>query len=291
MDTKQLTITVLVENFSEREDLRAEHGLSLVLETDDQMILFDSGASDAFWENADTLGIDLKRVNRMFLSHGHYDHGGGIGTFLERNETALIYAHPQVFEEHVSCSKEGCFQEIGIPRKWKEHPRFRLLQGDHVIETGLIVFSEIATGKAIGLNGETANRPPSGNQTLYRKKEGLFEQDDFAHEQCLVIWVDGISVFLTGCSHCGIVNLLEHFYHVYHKYPDVVIGGFHLYSKGTGVSEPTEIVTELATHLRKSGARFYTCHCTGTESYQLLKELLGDQISYCVTGQKIVIQE
>ena len=85
-----MRIVTLVENTSRRQDLTAEHGLSLYIETGSHKILFDAGQSAAFADNAEKLGIDLTQADLAVLSHGHYDHGGGLGKFLETNYLGRI---------------------------------------------------------------------------------------------------------------------------------------------------------------------------------------------------------
>ena len=92
-----MKIISLLENTSERDDVKTEHGLSLYIETNGHRILFDMGQTDLFYENASTLGVDLSLVDLAVLSHGHYDHGGGLRKFLEVNSTAPIYLRKEAF--------------------------------------------------------------------------------------------------------------------------------------------------------------------------------------------------
>ena len=95
-----MKITTLLENKTTCDALRCEHGLSLYIETAKHKILFDSGASDAFWENAKALGIDLAQVDIAFLSHAHNDHCGGLLTFLRGNRTAKVYLQKEAFGDY-----------------------------------------------------------------------------------------------------------------------------------------------------------------------------------------------
>ena len=97
-----MKIVTLMENTACREDLCCEHGLSLYMETENRRILFDAGQSAAFADNARKLGVDLETVDFAVLSHGHYDHGGGLGKFLEINRTAPVYVSSHAFEPHYS---------------------------------------------------------------------------------------------------------------------------------------------------------------------------------------------
>ena len=86
-----MRIVTLIENTTKSKSIRAEHGLSLYIETQNHRLLSDCGCTDAFLENARTLGVDLQPVDSVFLSHGHYDHSGGILPFTGINPTAAIY--------------------------------------------------------------------------------------------------------------------------------------------------------------------------------------------------------
>ncbi len=112
-------------------------------------------------------------------------------------------------------------------------------------------------------------------------------RDDFAHEVNLVIRENGKTVMITGCAHCGIVNILEHLQREAGIVPDVVIGGFHLSNPARGGSERPEIVDEIAAFLLGRETQYYTCHCTGMESYNRLKAAMGDKINYLSGGRTL----
>ena len=105
-----MKLTTLIENTTCRPDLTPEHGLSLYIETGEHRILFDAGQSDAFADNAEKMGIDLGEVDLAILSHGHYDHGGGIAKFLQINKKAPVYINKHGFEPHYN----GTEKNIGL---------------------------------------------------------------------------------------------------------------------------------------------------------------------------------
>lgn len=113
-----MRITALTENTS-KNGLLSEHGLSLYIETENRKILFDTGQSDLFSKNAETLGIDLSEVDLAVLSHGHYDHGGGLKKFLELNNTAKVYMNKHAFEPHYN----GTEKYIGLDVCLKNNER------------------------------------------------------------------------------------------------------------------------------------------------------------------------
>lgn len=279
-----MKITALSENISSRGDLGCEHGLSLYIETEQHKLLFDTGVKSIFAENAEKLGIRLTSVDLSVVSHGHYDHGGGLRTFLELNSTAKVYISERAFDKHFANKPGGHVEYIGLDET--------LLPNGRIIYTGerLTIDGELE----LFSNVEHVRLNPSGNVDLLKDavaKEGSasYERDDFTHEQNLIISENGNKVLLTGCSHCGIVNILERYHKDQGSFPHVVIGGFHLYSPPTKKSEDPAIVREIAAYLLETKAMFYTCHCTGLDSYKVLKEAMGDRIGYLSAGETIKI--
>ncbi len=111
--------------------------------------------------------------------------------------------------------------------------------------------------------------------------------DDFIHEQNLVIEEESMVLF-TGCAHRGIINIVRHFHAIKGRYPDVVIGGFHLAKSDVDRESDAEI-DRIAAFLVSTGARYYTCHCTGLVPYSILKEKMGDRIDYLAAGDILEI--
>jgi 7,8-dihydropterin-6-yl-methyl-4-(beta-D-ribofuranosyl)aminobenzene 5'-phosphate synthase len=274
-----MLVRVLVENTSNHAEFGSEHGLSLYIETKSHKLLFDTGASALFSENAEKMNVDLSGVNIAVLSHGHDDHSGGIRTFLEKNSIANIYMHEKVFIPYYANRRDGEKEYIGMDQSLIPNRRFAFTEGDMVIEQGLELLS--------GVKGKELQ--PSGNLDLYKKVSDTFQRDDFAHEQSLVITENEDTLLVAGCSHKGIVNILEHFRMKKGFFPDVVIGGFHLSNPGMHASEKPSVVNKIADYLMGTKATFYTGHCTGSEAYQQLKTVMGDSIRALSTGDQIEI--
>ncbi len=279
LGSDDLQIRVLVENKSENKDLKSEHGLSLYIETKKHKVLFDTGASALFAENAEKMGIDLASVDLAVLSHGHYDHGGGLAVFLEKNKNAKVYLQAEAFGEHYANSISGEKKYIGLDQGLLPNERFVFTKETFVIDEELELFS--------GAEGELFC--PSGNAQLFVRNKGVFEPDRFFHEQNLMIRESGKTVLVAGCAHNGIVNILEAYRKKYKNYPDFVIGGFHLYDRSFNKNEDPETVDAIGKYLLETGAMFYTCHCTGTESYNRLKSVMGDKIDYLSTGSQKIL--
>jgi len=272
-------LTVLSENTSVSDAFESEHGLSIDIETAGQHILFDTGAGSAFQRNAEKLGVDLATVDLLVISHGHYDHGGGLRIFLEVNSRATIYLHKQAFEAHYSKRAEGV-ADIGLDQTLPSNERFVFCDDQVVIDENIEVFSCVTAKRLF----------PSCNATLLMKRGDDFVPDDFAHEQNLVIQQNGKTMLIAGCAHKGIVNIVDACKDRLGQYPDYVVGGFHLSGSGGNRSEAPDVVDAIGEYLASTPSRYYTCHCTGTENFQRLRRILGEKIQYLSTGDRISIE-
>lgn len=254
-----MKLTVLMENTACREDLAAEHGLSLYIEACGKKILFDSGSSAAFADNAEKLGIDLSQVDLMILSHGHYDHGGGIRKFMELNKTAPIYLHRRAFAPSVSAA--GTY--IGIDKTLRGCDRLHFTEGKVTLAPGLTLFD----------CNRRKHHVPIDPWGLGLRRGNTVKPDNFYHEQYLLIEEDSKKICISGCSHKGIENIVRWFS------PHVLVGGFHFMRL-----EDKDILEEKAKALLESPGVFYTGHCTGQMQYEILKEVMGSRLHRIQTG-------
>ena len=260
-----MRITVLMENTCRREDLAGEHGLSLLIETAEKTILFDAGQSGAFADNAVKLGIDLKNVDFAVLSHGHYDHGGGLLRFLEENETAPVFARPDAFGQYV----HGPDKYIGLPPALRCSDRF-VFNPDTV---------ELAPGiTLLACDGwEAADPMPcSGLEVL---RDGVPVPDDFRHEHYLLIQEREKRIVFSGCSHRGITNICRWLR------PDALVGGFHFVKLDPHGAELEAAASAQLTFT----AAYYTGHCTGEAQFAVLKSIMGERLYSFSTGDVIMI--
>lgn len=260
-----MRLTVLMENTACLPGLQHAHGLSFYLEAAGKKILFDMGPGAQFAENAQQLGVDLGAVDFAVLSHGHYDHGGGLDVFFRRNDHAPVYIRDGAFAPHTTADGEN----IGLRPGLQSNPRIVFTGEQCEIAPGFHLFS-----------GVTARRffsPLCG--TLLEHGQ----PDAFAHEQSLLIEEDGKLVLIAGCAHCGMVNILDRAAELAGRMPDVVVGGMHL---SVGETVPDEFIRALAGELEKTPCRFYTCHCTGEHPYEVLKQVLGERLCYAGGGSQ-----
>ena len=255
-----MKLTVLTENTSSY-GLPCEHGLSMYIESNGQRILFDTGQSALFAENAERLGIDLSTVDICVLSHGHYDHGGGLMRFLEINNNAEIYLSRYAFGSYFNA--KGKY--IGLDPELRKSDRLIFTDDVCAVGEGLTLYS---------CNGrEKAHDMGSGGLTVM--KNGALVPDDFLHEQYLLIEDNGKRILISGCSHKGVLNLTEWFK------PDILIGGFHFMKLPLD-----DTLKGYAEKLNSYDTDYYTCHCTGAEQYVYMKQYM-DRLRYIGVGDII----
>lgn len=263
-----MIIKCLLENTTNCPDIISEHGLSLYIETKNHKILFDMGQTDLFKHNAEKMGVELSKVDIAILSHGHYDHGGGIETFLEINKTAPIYISKYAFEPHYN----GKEKYIGLNKSLLTSSRFIFTEDDIKIDNELTLFSSKNLKKEYPVN-------PFGLNMI---KDGNLVPEDFRHEQYLVINESNKNILFSGCSHNGILNIEKTFS------PNILIGGFH-FSKLNPETSDLEVLKSSAKILSSYDTTYYTCHCTGISQFNHLKKYMKNKLFYISSGETITI--
>ncbi len=269
-----MKIVTLVENTCGVENCIAEHGLSIYIETKKHRLLLDTGQTDAVIKNAETLGIDLGAVDTVILSHGHYDHSGGILPFSGLNDSAQIIMQKGAAEPHYHGERY-----IGIDTAILKLPGVCLIEGDIRLDEELFLFS--------GIKGRRCY--PQGNRKLSRIFNGEKVEDDFSHEQCLVITQDGRHWLLSGCAHNGILNILDRYRELFGSDPDYVISGFHMMKRdGEYTDAERSVITTTARELSQMNTVFYSGHCTGLPAFELMKSVMGDKLEALRSGERII---
>ena len=282
-----MRITAQIENdvLDGRDDLSPEFGLSIHVQTGDRQILFDTGSSGVFADNAEVLGIDLAEVDGAVLSHHHFDHGGGLGRFLESNKRARVYLrqaeNADRYFKALAVIKRPIGLDPGFLDRWPD--RFEFVSGEREIAPGIFLITEI---------GSTYARP-KGNRLLFVDRgEGLVP-DPFDHELVMVVREDDGMVVFSGCSHNGILNMIEA---ARDRFPDVpikaVIGGFHLIGIpffNTMAASRREVEDMGREILTFSPDKVYSAHCTGAKGFQVLQGVMGDTLEAFHTGTTIEV--
>jgi len=252
-----MKITTLIENLVYRKGLLAEHGLSLYIETDTRKILFDTGQSDAFLQNAGKMGVEIERIDSVIISHGHYDHTGGLSSFLKINKNARVYMKKEALTEKYDNSKK--YIGISCDPELLEN-RVEFITGITEIDKGVFIMPDIPV-----INSD---------DTHFRNFN-----EEFLDELYLAITHNGELSIITGCSHRGITNIMKSATDNFNMPINVVLGGFH-------TKDCTEYQFERVTdYLRHNMPKSIgVCHCTGIEKYFSLSKPFGSKVFYNCTG-------
>ncbi len=281
----------LIEDTPGTAGCAAEHGLSFYIETETHRILADLGPSAAALDNARSLGVDLNGVDTVFLSHGHYDHAGGILPFSRVNAQAAIYLQENAAGPYYAwdgpaedaCRTDesaGGYRYIGIDPAIMRLPQVIPVKGDLTIDGELSLITIDRDRYPI----------PSANRTILEKRPEGWARDNFKHELALAVRDGDGYVLFSGCAHSGILNVMATCERKVGTPPRAVFSGFHLQKKTAYTEEEREEIRAIARRLLGWDTVYYTCHCTGLSAFALMKEIMGDKIRYVHTGETIDIE-
>lgn len=276
-----MRITVLVENTGPSE-FKIEHGLSLYIEFNDKKYLLDAGPSDSFFKNAHALSIDLGRVDKAVLSHGHYDHGDGFMVFLNQYKDKVVYGAKNIFDDYYSGSG-GSIHYIGLSSKLKQMKnRFNTISKDTKIDEKIyLILDDVSNTKEIGVQ-----------KKLYKKVDDVLQPDNFDHELSLVFDTPKGLVICNSCSHAGLESIVDNIKKRLNKPVYAYVGGLHMKSTKNHIETSSfteEQIQNLCIFIKKNIQYVLTGHCTGNVSYDLLKKYLKDRIDFLTTGKTIEI--
>lgn len=261
-----LRITILVDN-EPGQDLESEHGLSLWVESEGTRLLFDTGQGGVFLRNARRLSIPLESADAIVLSHGHYDHAGGLAQAMEVAPRARLVLHSGSLVERYSRSSQGTDREVGVP----QHSRLAVETAPagrvHWVETPTLLSPRMGVTGTIPR--DASYEDVGGPFFLARGGE---RPDPILDDQALWIHTQGGVVACLGCGHSGIVNTLSWVRALAGMSRiRAVLGGFHLLSASSARLEETlDALEDL------DPALVVPCHCTGRTAMRALKSRLGD---------------
>jgi len=271
-------ITVLVEDTAGGRGLLAEHGLSFWIVLGNQRVLFDTGQGHVLLGNARRLDIQLQRVNSIALSHGHYDHTGGLGDVLRNAQATTVYAHPAALEAKYACSPGARSHEIGMSRLDQQAVRDLAelipVQGPTEIGRGLYLTGPVP---------RTNDFEDSGG--AFFTDQNCTAPDSFIDDQAAYVETNTGTVVLLGCAHAGVINTLRYIHELTKgRRILMVMGGMHL------LHADSERLDRTVDELRRLDVeRLLPCHCTGFAAMARLWNEFQDRCATCPAGTVVEV--
>lgn len=266
-------ITTLCENTAAGKGLIAEHGLSFWIKHEDHNILFDTGQGYCLKHNAEALGIALSQTDAIVLSHGHFDHTGGLLDALHIGNFPPVFLHPMALIPRYACRENEEIREIGMPRSVEEvvsdRAKLVLTKKSTEISPGVFVTGTIPCTTDF----EDSNAP------FFLDEMGR-ERDTFPDDQALYFQTPKGTVVVLGCAHRGMVNTLKYIQEITDKYPIyAVLGGTHL------VAANQERIDKTIAFLQDIQVqRLHAAHCTGFIAMAQLWHAFPKQYAPCPVG-------
>ncbi len=275
---RQLRMTVLSENTAGARGVLSEHGLAFWIEADGRSILFDTGQGMVLTHNAKVLGVDLTKTDDLVLSHGHFDHTGGLLDALQSFRRAKAYLHPSALEPKFSKGADGRGQPVGSPVPRLDHISSHV--EDVVLTTGP---EELAEGVWVtGQIPRTTDFEDTGGS--FYTDEGCTTPDPLVDDQAVYVQTaKGVVVFL-GCAHAGLVNTIEYVAELAGE-ADLyaLLGGMHL------IRASDDRIARSAEALARRNVRVLgPAHCTGRKAAMYLWQRFPDRCVECMVGTRFV---
>lgn len=257
-----MKITVLNENMVYRKNIIAEHGLSILIEHDNKKILMDVGQSDVFLKNAKALNINLNDLDGIVISHGHYDHGGGIKYLESLSNIPGIYITKNALIPKFSINKNtNKYYFNGINESDLNLFKDKLHFTDKIEE----IFDNFYLISNIPYINDFENKPSK----FFLKKNGNMILDEMSDEQVLVIRTkNGLCIFM-GCAHMGVVNAIEYIKKVFNEEKIYALfAGMHL------INADSQRINKTIEYLKNNNIQYIMpCHCSG---YRVVSKIAAE---------------
>ncbi len=275
-----ICVTVLVENSVHGRELQAEHGLAFHVRTHAGQLLFDTGQTDLLRRNAAVLGLDLRAVQAVALSHGHYDHTGGLPAVWQCAPQARVYLHPESVKPKFSGKPDGSARSVGMNEATARQleqtaPAVTWTRQPTEVLKGIFVTGEIPRRTAFEDTGGRFYLDPDGAQP-----------DPLWDDQALFFDTTEGVVVLLGCAHAGVINTLHYIRDLTAGRPiHAVLGGFHLLA-ATG-----NRLNQTLAGLEQKGLKVLgPAHCTGQAATARLWTAFPDRVTTCAVGSQFMFR-
>jgi 7,8-dihydropterin-6-yl-methyl-4-(beta-D-ribofuranosyl)aminobenzene 5'-phosphate synthase len=278
----KIRITILCENLVGRLMGSGEHGFSAFIETGKGNYLFDTGSGRSIVPNSLTLSKDLKSIKKVFLSHGHYDHTGGLPEVLKLKGKVDVHAHPHVFLDRIAVLKENRKETkrfVGIPYKrgYLESLGANFLFNDAFLEVE----------KGMFLTGEVPRKTPfeKPDPRLFSEINGKTTQDIFLDDQSLLLESKKGFILMLGCAHSGMINIIHHVIKKMGK------GKFHAILGGTHLDflTPEQLEESIRSLKKMEIEKIGVSHCTGMRAAFRLHQEFGDRFFHGCVGSVLEV--
>jgi len=275
-----MKITIICENTVGRRVGLGEHGFSAFIEMNEEKYLFDTGAGHSVVKNSLELNKNLRTLKKIFLSHGHFDHTGGLPEVLKLTGKVDVHAHPSVFLDRIHLIKENekeIKKFVGLPYKKKY---LESLGANFIFNTNFIEVE-----KGVFLTGEVPRKTPfeKPDPVLFAEIDGKISQDVFSDDQSLILDSERGLILILGCAHSGMINIIndvtertgkDKFY--------AILGGTHL-----DFLTPEQLEDSIKTLKKIKIERIGVCHCTGMRAAFRLQQEFGDRFFYGHVGSSL----
>lgn len=274
-----LRITTLIENELDKDQsLNWEHGISYLIQSQGKKILFDTGQSGEFINNAKKLDVDLSDLDYVVISHSHYDHSGGLKKLIQSYQADFKLILGQDFFKGKYSLEGDIYRYTGSDFD-REYLREKNIEVEFVED-----IKYLTENIMVITNFKRDPQYENTNETMYVKEDEGYKLDEFKDEVSLVVDTEKGLVVLVGCSHPGIVNILEEIRSKTGKEIYQVIGGLHL------MKEDDEKINNIIDYLKeKEIEKISACHCTGKQGETMLSQQMEEEFQRNSTGDILVI--